>query len=38
VFDDIEVFYNRQRPHAAIGDRTPAETRAGMDGVTRLAA
>jgi transposase InsO family protein len=38
VFDYVEVFYNRQRPHSALGYRTPAEARASMEGITMLAA
>jgi putative transposase len=38
VFDYVEVFYNRQRLHSAIGHRTPAEARASMEGITMLAA
>jgi putative transposase len=39
VFDYIEVFYNRQRLHSSLGDRTPAEARADMEGIgTRAAA
>ncbi len=34
VFDDVEVFSNRQRLHAALGYRTPAEARAGMEEIT----
>ena len=38
VFDSIEVFYNRQRLHSALGYRTPAEVRASMEEITRRAA
>src|SRR3712207_6836734 len=38
VFDYIEVFYNRQRLHSAIGYRTPAEARADVTEVRMPAA
>jgi putative transposase len=38
VFEYIEIFYNRQRLHSAIDYRTPAEARAGMEGITMRAA
>jgi transposase InsO family protein len=38
VFEYIEVFYNRQRLHSALGYRTPAEVRASMEGITILQA
>ena len=34
VFEYIEVFYNRQRLHSALGYRTPAEARVSMQGVS----
>src|SRR5918993_1846873 len=38
VFDYVEVFYDRQRLHSALGYRTPAEARASMEGITMLRA
>jgi putative transposase len=38
VFDYVEVFYNGQRLHSALGYRSPTEARASMAEVTRLAA
>ena len=34
----IEIVYNRQRLHSAIGFRTPAEARASMEGIAMRSA
>jgi transposase InsO family protein len=38
VFSYIEIFYNRQRLHSALGYCTPAEARASMEKITMLEA
>src|SRR3954447_14026714 len=38
VFEYVEIFYDRQRLHSALGYRTPAEARAGMEGIDMRAA
>ena len=38
VFEYVEVSYDRQRLHSALGYRTPAEARAGMEGTATRAA
>ena len=38
AFDDLEIFYTRQRLHSGLGYRTPAEARASMEEVTMRAA
>ncbi len=34
MFEYIEVFYNRQGSHSALGYRTPVEARASMEETT----
>jgi transposase InsO family protein len=38
VFEYVEISYNRQRLHSALGYRTPSEARDDMEGVTTRAA